>query len=98
MCKRRAGVSSLGSARCIGALHASPTRMTDNATGTLWRNENRAYAVVTQQDASGKPVRSGLSHVQAMTLAEELRRSGHVATVMHVIGNKSYEVDRYPSR
>jgi hypothetical protein len=72
--------------------------MTEEATGKLWRNEQRAYAVVTAGDAHGKPERSGLSHVEAMTLAEELQREGRVAVVMHVVGDQSYEVDRYPAR
>jgi hypothetical protein len=62
------------------------------------------YAVVTALGpiVSGaratQPGRNGMSHAQAMRLAEELRQSGEVATVMHVVGGKSYEVDRYPAR
>jgi hypothetical protein len=70
--------------------------------GDLWHDEEHAYAVVTARGGRGlerpERSRSGLSHVEAMTLAEELQREGEVVTVMHVIGSKSYEVDRYPAR
>jgi hypothetical protein len=66
--------------------------------GDLWLDEAHAYAVVTAGDAMDKPERSGLSHAQAMILAEELRQHAKVVFVMHVIGGKSYEVDRYPAR
>jgi hypothetical protein len=72
--------------------------MTDNRIVDLWRNEERAYAVVTAHDAIRNPQRGGLSHAEAMTLAELLRRDGQAAIVMHVIGDRSYEVDRYPPR
>ena len=42
--------------------------------------------------------RSGLSHAEAMADAEELQREGKTVRVMHVVGAKSYEVDRYPPR
>jgi hypothetical protein len=42
--------------------------------------------------------RSGLSHAEAMVFAEQARREGKVASVMHMIGDKTYEVDRYPCR
>jgi hypothetical protein len=64
-------------------------------------NQDHAYAVVVASDAlkaHERTERSGLSHVAAMRLAEELHRGGKVAIVMHVVGNKSYEVDRYPAR
>jgi hypothetical protein len=64
----------------------------------LWLDEDHAYAVVTAQSGADKPERSGLSHAAAMTLAEKLRRDGKAAVVMHVIGKKRYEVDRYPAR
>ena len=64
----------------------------------LWLDEEHAYAVVTADGATQRPERSGLSHAQAMSLADKLRRDGHVVIVMHVIGDKSYEVDRYPAR
>jgi hypothetical protein len=62
------------------------------------------YAVVTDRDAlagHGTTVQrpqSGLSHAHAMRLAEHLRGDGWIATVVHVIGDRSYEVDRYPVR
>jgi hypothetical protein len=56
------------------------------------------YSVVREQDTIEKTAGSGLSHAQAMLLAESLRGPGLVVTVMHVIGRKSYEVDRYPAR
>jgi hypothetical protein len=74
--------------------------MTENEVGDpcLWLDEEHAYAVAMDDGAIRRPERSGLSHAHAMLLAEELRRAGKVAIVMHVIGNKSYEVDRYPAR
>jgi hypothetical protein len=72
--------------------------MTGNRNRDLWRDEAHAYAVFTGQGAMSKSERSGLSHVEAMTLAEQLLRDGKTATVKHVIGGASYEVDRYPAR
>ena len=74
--------------------------MIENEGGSpcLWRNEERAYAIVTADGAVERPERSGLSHAEAMSLADKLRRDGHVVVVMHVVGDKSYEVDRYPAR
>lgn len=74
--------------------------MTRNENGDLWRDEAHAYAVFTAHGAIEKSVRSGLSHAEAMTLAEQLLRDGKAkaATVKHVIGDTSYEVDRYPAR
>ena len=72
--------------------------MTGNENRDLWRDEAHAYAVFTGQGAIEKSERSGLSHVEAMTLAEQLWRDGNVATVKHVIGGTSYEVDHYPAR
>jgi len=74
--------------------------MTGNESRDLWHDEAHAYAVFTAQGAIEKSVRSGLSHAEAMTLAEQLLRDGKTkaATVKHVIGGKSYEVDRYPAR
>jgi hypothetical protein len=54
------------------------------------------YAVVTRHGAP--PDRSGLSHAEAMRLAEELRRGGDVVSVMHMTEDSSCEVDRYPAR
>ena len=56
------------------------------------------YAVVTGDGPTSTPVRGGLSHAEAMTLAEALRGEGRVARVMHVTGGNSHEVDRYPAR
>lgn len=72
--------------------------MTDNEAGALWRHETHAYSVVTAGDVVTRPGRSGLSHVAAMRVADELRRGGQVAVVVHVVGDRSYEVDRYPVR
>jgi hypothetical protein len=69
--------------------------MVRNEVRDLWRDKEHAYAVVTAKGATEK---AGLSHAEAMTLAEELRRYGKIAMVKHIIGDKSYEVDRYPSR
>jgi hypothetical protein len=70
-----------------------------NETRDLWVNEGHAYSVAIETGgAITKSSRSGLSHVEAMVLAEQLRRQGAVAVVLHVIGEKSYEVDRYPAR
>jgi hypothetical protein len=71
---------------------------TDREAGALWIDEERAYSVLTWHDAMALPKRGGLSHTQAMKLAEELRREGQVVSVMHVVGNRTYEVDRYPCR
>ena len=72
--------------------------MTSDKIGDLWRDEEHAYAVVCAHGATERPERRGLSHADAMKLAEELQREGGVATVMHVVGDRSYEVDRYPVR
>jgi hypothetical protein len=65
----------------------------------LWANEGHAYSVAIEANgAITNSARSGLSHVEAMVLAERLRRQGAVVVVLHVIGEKSYEVDRYPAR
>jgi hypothetical protein len=57
-----------------------------------------SYAVVTDKDASSKAEWTGLAHADAMKLAEKLRGEGMIARVMHVIGTRGYEVDRYPAR
>ena len=65
----------------------------------LWLDEANAYAVVTTtHGTSESSQRRGMSHAEAMILAERLQRAGKVATVMHIVGGKSYEVDRYPPR
>jgi len=68
------------------------------AKDTVWLDEAHAYTVTTVRGAIGRPEQSGLSHAEAMVVAEGLRRGGDVAVVMHVIGDKRYEVDRYPAR
>ncbi len=73
--------------------------MAEHERGGLWVNEERAYSVAIEADgAITKSARSGLSHVEAMVLAERLRRLGAVTAILRVIGEKSYEVDRYPAR
>ena len=64
----------------------------------LWLDEETAYAVVIAEGATTKLERRGLSHSEAMRLAETLRDGGQVAVVMHVIAGESHEVDRYPAR
>ena len=56
------------------------------------------YAVLFMDGAKESVGRSGLSHADAMADAEEFQREGKVARVMHVVGARSYEVDRYPPR
>ena len=72
--------------------------MTGNENRDLWRDEAHGYAVFTAQGAIERSERSRLSHAEAMTLAEQLRRDGKIAIVKHAIGDTSYEVDRYPAR
>lgn len=54
-----------------------------------------SYAVVREDDTVE---RAELSHVDAMRLAEALRKVGKVLRVMHVVNGRSHEVDRYPAR
>jgi hypothetical protein len=75
----------------------SNQRMLDNERGALWQTEGSGYSVVTE-GAVTTPAHTGLSHPAAMRVADELRRGGQVATVVHVVGDQSYEVDRYPVR
>jgi hypothetical protein len=56
------------------------------------------YSVSRTEDAAERPLHRGLSHAQAMTVAERLHRAGGIAHVMHIVGATSYEVDRYPPR
>jgi hypothetical protein len=42
--------------------------------------------------------KSGISHAEAMRLAEELQRQGKSVRIMHVLPTGRYEVDRYPLR
>jgi hypothetical protein len=81
-----------------GAPQREGKRWVANAIGDLRRDEQHAYAVITSCGGVDKEQRRGLSHVEAMMLAERLRRDGEVAIVMHVVGDRSYEVDRYPAR
>jgi hypothetical protein len=65
----------------------------------LWLDEEKAYAVVTTTHGTSESSQGrGMSHAEAMILAEGIQRAGKVATVMHIVGGKSYEVDRYPPR
>jgi len=59
---------------------------------------DQAYAIVVVDGVGASTVRSGLSHVEGMMLAERLQREGKLIRVMHVVGSNSYEVDRYPPR
>jgi hypothetical protein len=61
-------------------------------------HDERAYAVVAAPGSKPRPDRTGLSHADAMTIAEKLWRDGEASSVVHVIGRKSYEVDQYPVR
>lgn len=70
----------------------------ENEVGVARVQEEHAYAVVTRRHAMATSERSGLSHAEAMVFAEQARREGKVASVMHMIGDKTYEVDRYPCR
>jgi hypothetical protein len=72
--------------------------MIEHGVEALWFHYERAYAVVTARWPKATLERSGLSHAEAMRLAEGLRQEGGMASVLHVIGDKSYEVDRYPAR
>jgi hypothetical protein len=73
--------------------------MISDGIDDLWLDEERAYAVVTTtHGTSESSQRGGMSHVEAMVLAETLQRAGKVATVVHIVGGKSHEVDRYPPR
>jgi hypothetical protein len=56
------------------------------------------YAILFMDGVVERRGRSGLSHAEAMSDAEELQRKGKTARVMHVLGSRSYEVDRYPPR
>jgi hypothetical protein len=56
-----------------------------------------SYSVTTESAESIGDL-SGLSHADAMKAAESLRGAGRIVRVMHVIGDKTYEVDRYPAR
>lgn len=61
------------------------------------------YAVVTAEGTltrgqRAQAERGGLSHADAMILAEGLRDRGLIATIVHVVGGRWHEVDRYPAR
>jgi hypothetical protein len=62
------------------------------------RSAGSSYSVVTDEGAPSKAEWSGLTHADAMKLAEKLRGQGMIACVMHVVGTRGYEVDRYPAR
>jgi hypothetical protein len=61
-------------------------------------HQEHDYAVDVSGGTLEPPTRSGLSHAQAMARAEILQRAGKVVRVVHLVGRKSYEVDRYPPR
>jgi hypothetical protein len=56
------------------------------------------YAVDLSEESLERPFQRGLSHSEAMAVAERMQRMGKTARVMHLVGAKSYEVDRYPPR
>jgi hypothetical protein len=62
------------------------------------REDTGAFAVLTADGEPGRQEWRGLSHAAAMVLAERLFREGHVTRVMHQVGDRSVEVDRYPAR
>ena len=72
--------------------------MTEHTSGELWLGRAKGYAVYSAQGTVDKPEHRGLSHVEAMRVAEGLARGGKRVTVRHVVGDKTYEVDRYPAR
>ena len=69
--------------------------MNDSQQTSLWQDRAHAYAVVAE---GADVLRGTMSHTEAMILAEELRHVLKVAVVVHVVGGKCYEVDRYPLR
>jgi hypothetical protein len=58
----------------------------------------QSYSILFMDGSVERAGSSGLSHAEAMSCAEKLQRDGKVVRVMHVVGNNSYEVDRYPPR
>jgi hypothetical protein len=72
--------------------------MTDAPEGSNLREHSGAFSVSTADETLGRPGWSGLSHAAAMVLAETLFRAGKVTRVMHQVGARSVEVDRYPAR
>jgi hypothetical protein len=59
---------------------------------------DHGYAIAIVDRANQKTECKGLTHVEAMTRAEQVQREGGVARVLHVIGDVSHEVDSYPPR
>jgi lysylphosphatidylglycerol synthetase-like protein (DUF2156 family) len=72
--------------------------MIEHGVEALWFPYERAYAVVTACWPKATLERSELSHTEAMRLAVGIREEGATVSVLHVIGDKSFEVDRYPPR
>jgi hypothetical protein len=72
--------------------------MTGIASDTVRLDEEHAYSIVIGHRAVERPEWTGLSRAGAMKRAETLRGGGYAIRVMHVIGDKSYEVDSYPVR
>jgi hypothetical protein len=70
----------------------------DLSAGPRAAQQPPGYAVLFMDGADERQGRSGLSHPEAMADAESFQRAGKTARVMHVLGTKSYEVDRYPPR
>jgi hypothetical protein len=58
-------------------------------------HEEHEYAIGR---ADGTLATRGLSHPEAMARAEAMQRQGIVARVMHIVGERAYEVDCYPPR
>ena len=61
-------------------------------------SEQLEYAVDVVEGGVERRALRGASHAEAMTRAEGLQRDGKVARVIHLVGDASYEVDRYPPR
>jgi hypothetical protein len=85
------------------SLHPSGLGLSSRASGTTPGDAapGPGYAILFMDgadEADERRGRSGLSHADAMSDAEELQRKGKTARVMHVLGSRSYEVDRYPPR
>ncbi len=60
--------------------------------------QDKDYAIDLLEGALERPIRTGLSHPEAMAAAEKLQQSGKVVRIMHVVGDRRYEVDSYPPR
>ncbi len=58
-------------------------------------HEELEYAIAL---TDGTLDQRGLSHSEAMNRAEALQKKGMSVFVMHIVGVKAHEVDRYPLR